>query len=1015
MKMKKIQLFLFSVLFGSLAIAQTGPGGVGGSSTNILWLDASRLGLTNSDPVSSWTDESGNSNNATQGTGANQPTFLTNQVNSLPAVDFDGSNDNLDLTSHITTSDFTFLAVYNHNNTTQDGVFNVEKHVLNDKVNNAYMISNTPSKIHNVSKTVNTYGIVTGKTSAGTPGSTNIHVSSGSAQITQTRNSLESRASSVVGCRVTPSKSTFLDGQIAELIMYNTELSEAERDIVAAYLAAKYNLTPTNSSIFSYGSTHPNDVMGIGQESDGSNTSARGLDDILIDNPSTLGDGDYLLTGHDNGGFATTTSVPAGVVERWTQVWRADVTGTPGTVDIEFFLDVGSFASPANYIVLIESADGDFSNGGTSTHSAGRTYNAGNNSIKFTGISLSDGDYFTLAEEDADITAIADGDWDQTSTWSCTCIPGQTEVVSIPNTFDVTIDADASVLDLTIESGGTLTFSGAHTLSVYDDFNVQSSGGLTAGSGTISALKTSLSQSFTNTSGSRVDFNNLIVNNAAGLSLASGAWGVTNSLQVVAGGLDVSSADEMVMVSDASKTAVIEESMSNAFTGEFTLQRYIGTRNANYGNFSSPISDATVADLDDDLFISGVGGPDGNATVNGGGIFYSIKTYDQFNDKHDTVSSTSTSLLVGKGYEVYLATTSSTFSATTVDYVGSPNNGDILFFHMQVDQGWNLGGNPYQAFISWDSVETHASVDKSFYIFNTDNGSYQLFAGSSGNLIAPGQAFWIFKFTGGGRYHTFQEADKVSSTSSTFIRKKLDDPFQLKITSDQNSFNHLMQVEFDPNAKGEFDELDAPYLASPIQKAPAIYSKAANSDQDLVRNTVNPLESSHVLPISVYTGEKGNYSINVDNTDEVYDSYSCIYLKDNETNTAIDLSVDKQYDFESNNIGESNRFDLILSNSYTDCEAIIENKVSDQVQNIDQKFDLRNSYGTWYLDFTLDNENTNVEINVFNLSGQLVLSPNSFTLSGSGVVPIDELNALEGIYLIQIKSNNQFLNRTVKL
>lgn len=43
--------------------------------------------------VSQWTDKSGNGNNLTQATAANQPIYGLGQLNGLPCMNFDGSND----------------------------------------------------------------------------------------------------------------------------------------------------------------------------------------------------------------------------------------------------------------------------------------------------------------------------------------------------------------------------------------------------------------------------------------------------------------------------------------------------------------------------------------------------------------------------------------------------------------------------------------------------------------------------------------------------------------------------------------------------------------------------------------------------------------------------------------------------------------------------------------------------------------------------------------------------------
>ena len=65
--------------------------------TTALWLDAadSSTITLNGNNVSQWNDKSGNGRNATQSTAANQPTYLSSEINGLAALDWDGSNDSM--------------------------------------------------------------------------------------------------------------------------------------------------------------------------------------------------------------------------------------------------------------------------------------------------------------------------------------------------------------------------------------------------------------------------------------------------------------------------------------------------------------------------------------------------------------------------------------------------------------------------------------------------------------------------------------------------------------------------------------------------------------------------------------------------------------------------------------------------------------------------------------------------------------------------------------------------------
>lgn len=86
------------------------PGGPGDFSP-ILWLKADALGLSDNDPVSTWTDSSGNGNDATS-TGGARPTFKTAIVNGMPVVRFDGSDDFMKVTA-LPYGAFTIFYVYN--------------------------------------------------------------------------------------------------------------------------------------------------------------------------------------------------------------------------------------------------------------------------------------------------------------------------------------------------------------------------------------------------------------------------------------------------------------------------------------------------------------------------------------------------------------------------------------------------------------------------------------------------------------------------------------------------------------------------------------------------------------------------------------------------------------------------------------------------------------------------------------------------------------------------------------
>lgn len=1007
--MKRVILGLLTVLAPALSFAQTGPGGIGNSSDNILWLDANSLdGTVNGTAITTWTDGSGNNNDATQTPGVNTPTFETNSINGFPTISFDGTDDYFELTNHNTNNPIYFMSVFSHSNVGNGSVYNSENHALLSKDDQMFTLYKSPIQFNFHDKVKNTYELASFFTGSNSSSGTH-NIVNNSSRITTVRNGFNSFTTSAVGM-LRNSVGTYvnpLDGNIAEMIVFNRELLDVERVMIRIYLASKYNL-PILNDFYDYKTTHQYNVIGVGFFNGNSHTTSRGNGNLLISNPSGVNSQfDFLNIGHDNAGFGTNTSgLPTGYVERWDQTWRSNVLNSPGTIDLEFFLESNSFASISNYVVLID-ADGDFSSGATA-HTTGLSYNAVNNSITFTGVNFSDGDYFTLAERDPNPTAIATGNWEDASTWSCDCVPTSSLDVTIPSPFEVTINELADANSVTISSGGTLTISGNDTLQIVDGFTISGTFDPGSGTATLSAVGSS-SQTFSNSSSSNIQLNNLFVNNSNGLSL-TGGWSLATNLQVSSGSLDVSGADSMVLISNASSTAQILESVDNAFTGSFTIQRFISARNSNYGNISSPMAAATVADLDDDLILSGVKGNNGNSVTNGN-IFYSLQTFDRAMQTSDSVTSTGTVLTPGIGYQIYLATTLSNFDATTVDFVGTPNDGSIS--PAAIDQGWNLIGNPYQSFISFDGLDRSNITLDGYYIFETNAGSYSFTTGGTGGTIAPGQGFWVERTTAGTASFDFQENDKTSSNSSTFLRRKKNQVFNLKLENLSNHFSHKLEVAFNVHADVNLDEFDAKHLASPVIEAPAIFAHTENSTK-LIRTTLNPFDGTQYVPITVETGINDNYQISASNLEGIYNNYSCIYLKDNQTSEVIDLSVEDTYQFNSEQLEGKNRFGLILSNSFEDCQKLISQDVPSS-GGVKESVEILNNGSDWNIHYSFGEESTNITISIFNVGGQKVVSDLNTSVSNEGYLTIPNIKHLSGIYIIRVSSANMVYNKTIKL
>ncbi|WP_339795282.1 T9SS type A sorting domain-containing protein, partial [uncultured Imperialibacter sp.] len=194
----------------------------------------------------------------------------------------------------------------------------------------------------------------------------------------------------------------FLEGDIAETIVFSSVLDNIKRIILSNYLSSKYGIAIAND--FHTMDTPGNgnfdfQVSGIGQASDGSfHRDARGLGIVRMWNPSALANNEYLMWGHDNAALTGTTSGVDGIIieQRYNRIWRVSETGDVGTVSISF--DFNGIGNPlgSNLRLLID-RDGDGFADNDVTPIVGTV--SGNIAV-FSNVNFQNGDRFTLGNTD---------------------------------------------------------------------------------------------------------------------------------------------------------------------------------------------------------------------------------------------------------------------------------------------------------------------------------------------------------------------------------------------------------------------------------------------------------------------------------------------------------------------------------------------------------------------------------------------------------------------------------------
>ncbi|PJE01375.1 MAG: hypothetical protein CK427_11220 [Leptospira sp.] len=232
------------------------------SASNLkAWFKGNSLSLANGSNVSFWADSSGNSNDVS--TASNFPTFLANAKNGFPAVLFPGGVDrslaktggtDLNTTAHtiltvfkpVVAVNIVIISIGTGGCGITDKVFQIlNDGTINTGVCNAYSI-NLSSVLNS-----NTYYIaaVSSINNTGTPflfldGTSTVGTFSGNGSLTYTN----PNSNMAIGKRAVDN-SSFFNGEIAEVLYYNTNLSVANTQTLICYLSKKYAI-PVSSSCF---------------------------------------------------------------------------------------------------------------------------------------------------------------------------------------------------------------------------------------------------------------------------------------------------------------------------------------------------------------------------------------------------------------------------------------------------------------------------------------------------------------------------------------------------------------------------------------------------------------------------------------------------------------------------------------------------------------------------------------------------------------------------------------------
>ncbi len=444
--MKLLQTILCSGAIPFLFFAQSGPAGVGSSSTNVLWLkaDAGTSTTVNGQPVQGWNDQSGNAIDVSQSNAAQRPLFVTALMNGMPAIEFDnvnttGQNDQFTAPDNPlldNTSGYSFFTVTRMKGLSGGGQSIISKRTAVDTDeafmfffftgNNLYLDIDGLNNRFNSAPAAFTPSVnyILDAFYDGTlPSASRSSTYNGeSLLVTSAENSAlvpDKVSPLVIGATHTSDNRAF-NGYMSEIIVYRSKVNDAQRTIINNYLSSKYAIALSQNDFYA-GDLPANgdydfEVSGIGRLASGSNTgfASSVSGGFGMNSVSGLDAGDFILAGHAAGGNSQIFTDVAGMTginnARWQRTWFVDVTNTGSTNNVNLWFDMSDgamagtpIAGPSNYVLLFRTGQsGAWTEVSTASSITG-------DQVHFSGVSLSQDGYYTIGTHDFVISPLPVG------------------------------------------------------------------------------------------------------------------------------------------------------------------------------------------------------------------------------------------------------------------------------------------------------------------------------------------------------------------------------------------------------------------------------------------------------------------------------------------------------------------------------------------------------------------------------------------------------------------------------
>ena len=479
--------------------------------------------------------------------------------------------------------------------------------------------------------------------------------------------------------------------------------------------------------------------------------------------------------------------------------------------------------------------------------------------------------------------------------------------------------------------------------------------------------------------------NSLIVSPNAGLTINTG---VTLTLQDAIDGLTLESTSSIYssLILDGTITGTINyERHVNAYTND-------GTTNDN-DLITPPLNNQSLNDF--------VVNNSGKLLTQGASpVIYALAPYNNNTGSYDNYTSAiSTTLLSGNGYRM-----ASSSLDTNLKFTGDALNGSQnIEVPVGTSSSWNLIGNPYPSYIDFDTFHAQLISDGvletgyvAVYGFDGDaSDGWTVWDGNNGNLIAPGQAFFVkTKLALNGADPapsvTFEPSMRRVGSSDDFIAGRNETSFSaiLKLNSNEGDFNTNLYFRSNTTSGLDYGYDTAVFDSDNYD----IFTKVVEGDSSLkLYNQALSFSDVYdvVVPLGINAVNGQSIVISLDETSNLPDNIY-VYLEDTIKNTFTDLNTGNYASYIDNSITGLGRYFLhFQTNTLSNSDALL-NRIN--VYCISKSKLL-------VIEGVLDNK---TDLSIYDLQGRIVLNKELNTSITYNEIDVNFLK--QGVYIVKVNN-----------